>query len=87
MPTEKGYRVFVDQIAALKPLSSAERSAISRFLDGAVDLDDIMLRTTRLLGRIGHTLESQAGGEALAPERKLLERAVADTILVKLAEE
>jgi hypothetical protein len=33
-----------------------------------------------LLARIGHTLEAQAGGEALAPERKLLERAVADVM-------
>lgn len=54
MPTEKGYRLFVDRLSEVKPLSAAERSAISRFLEGAVDLDDIMLRTTKLLAQLTH---------------------------------
>ena len=54
MPTEKGYRLFVDKLSAVKPLSAAERSAIGRFLEGAVDLDDIMLRTTKLLAQLTH---------------------------------
>jgi heat-inducible transcriptional repressor len=38
VPTDKGYRLFVDRLSAVKPLSMAERRAIERFLDGAVDL-------------------------------------------------
>ena len=47
IPTNKGYRVFVDQLAQVKPLSSAERKAIENFLDGATDLDDVISRTVR----------------------------------------
>ncbi|HET9126754.1 MAG TPA: heat-inducible transcriptional repressor HrcA [Propionibacteriaceae bacterium] len=52
IPTDKGYRLFVDRLATVKPLSMAERRAISTFLAGAVDLDDIMGRTVRLLAQI-----------------------------------
>lgn len=54
IPTDKGYRLFVDRIAQVKPLSRAERRAISTFLDGAIDLDDIVSRTVRLLAMITH---------------------------------
>ena len=49
IPTDKGYRLFVDKLAGVKPLSSPERRAIHSFLDGAVDLDDVVGRTVRLL--------------------------------------
>ncbi|GAA6524722.1 heat-inducible transcriptional repressor HrcA [Intrasporangium sp. DVR] len=49
VPTDAGYRVFVDRLSQLKPLSSGERRAISQFLQGAVDLDDVVDRTVRLL--------------------------------------
>ena len=52
IPTDKGYRLFVDKLSTVKPLSSAERTAISTFLDQAVDLDDVMLRTTKLLAQL-----------------------------------
>jgi heat-inducible transcriptional repressor len=52
IPTNKGYRVFVDQLAKVKPLSSAERKAIENFLDGAIDLDDVISRTVRLLAQV-----------------------------------
>lgn len=54
IPTDKGYRRFVDQIAQLKPLSPAERRAIESFLEQAVDLNDVMERTARLLSRVTH---------------------------------
>ena len=41
VPTDKGYRLFVDRLSSLKPLSGAERRAIASFLEGAVDLDDV----------------------------------------------
>ena len=55
VPTDAGYRVFVDRLSQVKPLSRAERSAIEAFLSGAVDLDDIVDRTVHLLA----TLTSQ----------------------------
>jgi heat-inducible transcriptional repressor len=52
VPTDKGYRLFVDRLSRIKPLSPAERRAIERFLLGAVDLDDVVHRTVRLLAQL-----------------------------------
>ncbi|KUI38348.1 heat-inducible transcriptional repressor HrcA [Mycobacterium sp. GA-2829] len=52
VPTEKGYREFVDRIDNVKPLSSAERSAILKFLESGVDLDDVLRRAVRLLAQL-----------------------------------
>jgi heat-inducible transcriptional repressor len=52
VPTDKGYRLFVDRLAAMKPLTGAERRAIVSFLEGAVDLDDVLHRTVRLLAQL-----------------------------------
>jgi heat-inducible transcriptional repressor len=49
IPTEKGYRFFVDRLSGVKPLSVAERRAIETFLAGAYSLDDVVTRTVRLL--------------------------------------
>jgi len=52
VPTDLGYRLFVDRLSKVKPLSQAERRAIERFLIGAVDLDDVVHRTVRLLAQL-----------------------------------
>ena len=52
VPTDAGYRLFVDKLSRVKPLSQAERRAIERFLIGAVDLDDVVHRTVRLLAQL-----------------------------------
>ncbi|MER7499651.1 heat-inducible transcriptional repressor HrcA [Nonomuraea pusilla] len=52
VPTDKGYRLFVDRLSQVKPLSAAERRAIETFLAGAVDLDDVVTRTVRLLAQL-----------------------------------
>ncbi|MDT0327422.1 heat-inducible transcriptional repressor HrcA [Nocardiopsis lambiniae] len=52
VPTDKGYRLFVDRLSSVKPLSGAERRAIESFLTGAVDLDEIVARTVRLLAQL-----------------------------------
>ena len=52
VPTDKGYRLFVDRLSGLKPLSAAERRAIETFLAGAYDLDDVVTRTVRLLAQL-----------------------------------
>jgi heat-inducible transcriptional repressor len=52
VPTDKGYRLFVDRLTTVKPMSQAERRAIASFLDGAVDLDDVVQRSVRLLSQL-----------------------------------
>ncbi|MEU7379643.1 MULTISPECIES: heat-inducible transcriptional repressor HrcA [unclassified Streptomyces] len=52
IPTDKGYRLFVDKLAEVKPMTAPERRAIHHFLDGAVDLDDVVARTVRLLAQL-----------------------------------
>jgi heat-inducible transcriptional repressor len=54
VPTDKGYRVFVDQLADLRPLTVAQRGAIEAFLGESVDLDDVLARTVRLLAQLTH---------------------------------
>jgi heat-inducible transcriptional repressor len=56
IPTEKGYRLFVDRLGDVKPLSPAERNAIESFLVGASDLDDVVERTARSLSQLTNTL-------------------------------
>ena len=52
IPTDQGYRHFVDSLDAVKPLSAPERRAIERVLSGAVDLDDVIARAVRALAQI-----------------------------------
>ena len=52
IPTDRGYRLFVDKLATVKPLSTAERRAIETFLEGASDLDDVVRRSAKLLADI-----------------------------------
>ncbi|RYP81881.1 heat-inducible transcriptional repressor HrcA [Nocardioides guangzhouensis] len=52
VPTDKGYRLFVDKLTTVKPMSAAEKRAIASFLDGAVDLDDVVQRSVRLLSQL-----------------------------------
>ena len=54
VPTDKGYRAFVDHVATVKPLSAAERRAIHAFLAEAGDVDDLLTRTVRLLAQLTH---------------------------------
>ena len=52
VPTDKGYRAFVDHLAEVRPLSPAQRSAIETFLADPADLDDLLSRTVRLLTQL-----------------------------------
>ncbi len=52
VPTDKGYRLFVDRLTTVKPMTTAERRAITTLLDGAVDLDDVVHRSVRLLAQL-----------------------------------
>ena len=52
IPTDRGYRLFVDKLSTIKPLSTAERRAIETFLEGANNLDDVVKRSAKLLADI-----------------------------------
>lgn len=52
VPTDKGYRLFVDRLSEVKPLANAERLAIESLLSGTADLDEILGRTVRLLAQL-----------------------------------
>lgn len=52
VPTDAGYRLFVDKLTEIKPLSGAEKRAIRAFLEGAVDLDDVLHRAVRALAQL-----------------------------------
>lgn len=52
IPTDKGYRLFVDRLSRAKPLTPAERRAIDTVMTGAIDLDDMVRRTVRFLAQL-----------------------------------
>lgn len=52
VPTEKGYRYFVDRLATAVPLSAAQRRGIEGFLSGSASLQDTLQRAARLLAQI-----------------------------------
>lgn len=54
IPTQKGYRAFVDNLHEVKPLTAAEKRAIMSFLDDGVDLDDVLRRSVQLLAQFTH---------------------------------
>lgn len=94
VPTDKGYRVFVDQLADVRPLSPAQRHAIEVFLAESVDIDDVLTRTVRALAQLTHQVAliqypsvSRARIQhiefvALAP-RRVLTVLIADTGVVE----
>ena len=52
IPTDKGYRIFVDQLSELRPLTTAQRHAIERFLGESEDPTQLYARTTRVLSQL-----------------------------------
>lgn len=52
VPTDSGYRLFVDRLNDLKQLSLAERQAMETLLAGSADLDEILGRSVRLLSQL-----------------------------------
>lgn len=51
IPTDKGYRSFVDHLAA-SALGEPHKRAITTFLSDAVDLNDVVERSVRLLSQL-----------------------------------
>lgn len=56
IPTDKGYRLFVDRLHGVKPLSAPEATAIESFLTDGVDLDATLNQTVRLLAQLTQQL-------------------------------
>ena len=52
VPTDSGYRLFVDRLNEIKQLSAAERQAMETLLSGSADLDEILSRSVRLLSQL-----------------------------------
>ncbi len=80
VPTDKGYRLYVDTLAKARPLNSAQRAAIERFLGESTDLHDIMARTVRLLSQLTNQV-------AVAQYPSLRRTAVRHIDLVALGED
>ncbi len=52
IPTDKGYRIFVDHLSELRPLTVAQRQGIERFLGESEDPAQLFARTTRVLSQL-----------------------------------
>ena len=52
VPTDSGYRLFVDRLNELKQLSGAEKQAMETLLESSVDLDEVLGRSVRLLSQL-----------------------------------
>ena len=81
VPTDKGYRVFVDQLAEVRPLTPAQRHAIETFLGESGDLDDVLARTVRA-AHAAHRARSRS-----CSTRRFARARVSHVELVQLAPE
>lgn len=52
IPTERGYRYFVDSLSTVMALSPDQRAALQALLDESVSLQDALQRSARLLSQI-----------------------------------
>jgi heat-inducible transcriptional repressor len=52
VPTDKGYRFFVDTLGSTTPLSEEQKGAIEKLLVGSADLEELLRRTSTVLSRL-----------------------------------
>ncbi|MEY4367819.1 MAG: hypothetical protein RLZ28_1234 [Actinomycetota bacterium] len=52
VPTDKGYRLFVDRLNEVKLLSQAEKLAIESFMTGSADLDEVLSGAVQTLAQL-----------------------------------
>ncbi|GAA1804061.1 heat-inducible transcriptional repressor HrcA [Nesterenkonia flava] len=52
IPTDQGYRLFVDRITEVRPLSKAERKAMDALVEAADDYESMLEQTVRLLAML-----------------------------------
>ncbi len=56
IPTDKGYRYFVDWLMEIQQLTSREKGNIRRQFDMVIESNEILSEAARLLGTISHQL-------------------------------
>ncbi|MGA7159412.1 MAG: heat-inducible transcriptional repressor HrcA [Bacteroidota bacterium] len=56
IPTDKGYRFYVNSLMELEALSAREQSTIQSQIHPSADPDEILKETSRILGTISHQL-------------------------------
>ncbi|MGH3443572.1 MAG: heat-inducible transcriptional repressor HrcA [Nitriliruptorales bacterium] len=54
VPTDKGYRYFVDALDVVRPVGTADRLAVEGYLERANDLEDLLRRSSQVLARLTH---------------------------------
>jgi heat-inducible transcriptional repressor len=52
VPTDLGYRFYVDSLSGVGKLARAQEEAIARYFEGAADLEETMRRTSFLLAHL-----------------------------------
>jgi heat-inducible transcriptional repressor len=56
IPTDKGYRFYVDELVELDDLTATERKAIGEALERATESEELFREASRILGRIAQQL-------------------------------
>lgn len=56
IPTDQGYRFYVDSLMMPDPLSNAERRSIHQQLELTSDAEEMLRETSKILSRISHQL-------------------------------
>lgn len=56
IPTDKGYRVFVDRLSGIRPLSGIQRRAIEDFMEGSNDPEELVMQSVRTLAQLTNSV-------------------------------
>jgi len=56
IPTDKGYRFYVNELMEIESLPDQDRSVIQAQLQGNIETDDVLKIASRILGTISHQL-------------------------------
>lgn len=56
IPTDKGYRVFVDRLSGIRPLSGVQRKAIEEFMERSSDPEELVLHSVRTLASLTNSV-------------------------------
>ena len=56
IPTDKGYRLFVDQVREMSAISKPEKRAIESFLNDQLSLEDLLQQSARTLSQLTNSL-------------------------------
>ncbi|MBN1398180.1 MAG: heat-inducible transcription repressor HrcA [Bacteroidetes bacterium] len=56
VPTDLGYRFYIDYLMEMQQLSDEDKLKIQRRLDQAKDAEELLRETSKLLGKISHQL-------------------------------